>query len=88
MPHFFYKALKPDGSVKTGELTANDRADAFRLLDRQGLQPVHLDVGGVSGVLKNGVAKSPAPGKKPAPGKTQAAKKAVVAPTTNKINTP
>ncbi len=64
MAHFFYKALKPDGSVKTGELSANDRAEAFRLLDRQGLQPVHLDVGGVSGAIKNGAAKNPAPGKK------------------------
>ena len=75
--HFFYKALSSDGSVKTGELTATDRAEAFRKLDRQGLQPVHLEVGGVKGVLKNGApkkAKSPIKAKKAA-GKAAPAEK-------------
>lgn len=62
MAQFFYKALRSDGSVTTGELEANDRADAFRRLDRKGLQPVSLDVGGVAGVLKNGATKTKSKG--------------------------
>lgn len=42
MASFLYTALKKDGSLATGELNANDRADAFRRLDRNGLQPVSL----------------------------------------------
>jgi general secretion pathway protein F len=42
MAIFIYTALKRDGSISNGELTANDRADAFRRLDRNGLQPVSL----------------------------------------------
>jgi general secretion pathway protein F len=42
MAIFAYTALKKDGSKTTGELTASDRADAFRRLDRTGLQPVSL----------------------------------------------
>ena len=42
MAVFIYTALKRDGSISNGELTANDRADAFRRLDRSGLQPVSL----------------------------------------------
>ena len=30
MPTFAYSALKPDGSLAKGELTANDRAEAMR----------------------------------------------------------
>ncbi len=56
MAQFFYKALKPDGSLTTGELAANDRTEAFQRLDRQGLQLVSLDVGGVAGVAGNGGA--------------------------------
>lgn len=44
MVTFSYSALKPDGSVTKGELTAADRADAFRRLGRNGLQPVALEV--------------------------------------------
>ena len=42
MAVFSYTALKKDGSKAAGELTANDRADAFRRLDRTGLQPISL----------------------------------------------
>src|SRR6188768_3766313 len=42
MAVFTYSALKKDGTTANGELTANDRADAFRRLDRNGLQPVAL----------------------------------------------
>jgi general secretion pathway protein F/type IV pilus assembly protein PilC len=42
MAVFTYSALKKDGSMATGELTANDRSDAFRRLDRNGMQPLSL----------------------------------------------
>jgi len=42
MAEFTYSALKKDGTTASGELTANDRADAFRRLDRNGLQPLSL----------------------------------------------
>ncbi len=42
MPQFTYKALASNGSVSTGELDAADRPEALRLLDRKGLQPLHL----------------------------------------------
>ncbi len=42
MAVFTYSALKKDGTTASGELSANDRADAFRRLDRNGLQPVSL----------------------------------------------
>src|SRR6187431_940524 len=42
MAVFTYSALKNDGTTASGELTANDRADAFRRLDRSGLQPLSL----------------------------------------------
>lgn len=42
MAVFTYSALKKDGTVATGEMTANDRSDAFRRLDRNGLQPLSL----------------------------------------------
>jgi general secretion pathway protein F len=90
--HFFYKALASDGSVKTGELAAADRAEAFRKLDRQGLQPVHLEVGGVKGMLKNGSSKkkfSPPPaqeeGKAAGAGKAKAAKSAKAAKTAENV---
>ena len=54
MAVFIYTALKRDGSISNGELTANDRADAFRRLDRNGLQPVSLKP-------KDGAAATPAP---------------------------
>jgi type II secretory pathway component PulF len=42
MPLNAYKALAGNGSVITGENYAADRPEALRLLDRKGLQPVHL----------------------------------------------
>ncbi|MES2995231.1 MAG: type II secretion system F family protein [Verrucomicrobiota bacterium] len=42
MPAFTYKALSTAGSVATGELDAADRAEALRLLERKGLQPVSI----------------------------------------------
>src|SRR5688500_5883811 len=42
MAVFTYSALKKDGTTASGELTANDRADAFRRLDRNGMQPLSL----------------------------------------------
>ncbi len=44
MPVFTYVALKGDGTKAEGELTANDRPEAFARLDRKGLQPVSLAV--------------------------------------------
>jgi type II secretory pathway component PulF len=42
MATFSYKALSADGSVSLGELKADDRAEALRVLGRRGLQPVKL----------------------------------------------
>jgi type II secretory pathway component PulF len=42
MALFTYKALSTSGTVATGELEASDRAEALRLLDKRGLQPVNL----------------------------------------------
>lgn len=42
MAVFTYSALKKDGTTATGELSANDRSEAFRRLDRSGLQPLSL----------------------------------------------
>lgn len=44
MPTFAYSALKPDGSLTKGELTASDRSEAMRRLDRSGLQPISLQL--------------------------------------------
>jgi len=42
MAAFTYKALSKDGTVSHGEITAEDRPDAIRLLGKRGLQPVKL----------------------------------------------
>jgi type II secretory pathway component PulF len=42
MAVFNYKALGAGGSVVTGELTAGDRGEALRQLDKKGLQPVKV----------------------------------------------
>jgi general secretion pathway protein F len=71
MPTFTFSALKPDGSVTSGELTAGDRAEAMRRLDRSGLQPVSLQAkdgaaGAAMAVAKPEPKKPSAEGKKPA----------------------
>ena len=43
MAVFHYTAYAADGQLASGELTAPDRGEAFRQLDRQRLQPVSLD---------------------------------------------
>ena len=55
MAVFTYSALNKAGVLSNGDITANDRADAFRRLDRNGLQPVSLkpkEEGGVSVAAK------------------------------------
>jgi general secretion pathway protein F len=42
MAVFTYKAVSAAGAVTTGELTAQDRGEALRILDGKGLQPVRL----------------------------------------------
>ncbi|MDB6071405.1 MAG: Type secretory pathway protein [Verrucomicrobiales bacterium] len=42
MAVFTYSALNKSGVLSNGDITAADRADAFRRLDRNGLQPVSL----------------------------------------------
>ena len=44
MAVFTYKALAKDGAVNRGEITAVDRPEALKLLDKRGLQPVKLSV--------------------------------------------
>ncbi|MEJ6571606.1 MAG: type II secretion system F family protein [Akkermansiaceae bacterium] len=39
---FTYKALGKNGAVSNGEITADDRPEALRLLGKRGLQPVNL----------------------------------------------
>ena len=55
MAVFTYSALNKGGVLTNGDITANDRADAFRRLDRNGLQPVSLkpkEEGGVAVATK------------------------------------
>ncbi len=73
MPTFAYSALKPDGSLARGELTANDRGEAMRRLDRSGLQPVSIAV--KDGASGGGVATAAPPAKKGAAGAPEAPKK-------------
>ncbi|HCI92124.1 MAG TPA: type II secretory pathway protein, partial [Verrucomicrobiales bacterium] len=47
MAVFTYKALAKDGAVNQGEITAVDRPEALKLLDKRGLQPVKLSVASV-----------------------------------------
>jgi type II secretory pathway component PulF len=75
MPTFAYSALKPDGSLARGELTANDRGEAMRRLDRSGLQPVSIAVKDAAG----GVAVAAPPPKKSSDGKTEDPKKSAEA---------
>lgn len=71
MASFKYKALDSSGSIVAGELTAGDRGEALRQLDRKKLQPVSLnmDSGGAEPKKKGVAAKPAAPGRVAAPGK-------------------
>ena len=66
MAVFNYKAVSAAGAVTTGELTAQDRGEALRILDGKGLQPVRLAESAGSGAK---VAKktSASAARKPAP---------------------
>lgn len=55
MAVFNYKALGTGGAVVTGELTAADRGEALRQLDKKGLQPVK--------VAEAAIVKAASPGK-------------------------
>ncbi|MDP0489800.1 MAG: type II secretion system F family protein [Verrucomicrobiota bacterium JB023] len=61
MAVFTYKALGPNGAVVTGELSAGDRGEVLRQLDRKGLQPVKVAEAKVSAATK---VKSKGPTKK------------------------
>ncbi len=74
MAVFSYKALS-GGSVMTGEIDAQDRREALRKLDRQGLQPVKLTERSGEPSAKR-VASAPK-GQKAAPQKTAGGKAAV-----------
>lgn len=68
MASFKYKALDSSGSIVTGELTAGDRGEALRQLDRKKLQPVSLNMDSGAAEPKKGAGKksaaaSAAPGK-------------------------
>ena len=52
MALFSYQALKADCSTATGEVDAPDRTTAFRKLDRQGLQPIALNLKGDAAAAK------------------------------------
>ena len=58
MSVFTYKALSKNGSVSKGEITASDRAEALRLLDKRGLQPVKLTASSAGGSESKAHAKS------------------------------
>jgi len=42
MAVFTYKALAKNGAVSNGEITADDRSEALKILSQRGLQPVNL----------------------------------------------
>ena len=62
MAVFTYKAVSSAGAVTTGELTANDRGEALRVLDGKGLQPVRLSESSVT--KGKGEKKAPASSRK------------------------
>ncbi len=60
MAVFTYTALNKGGALTNGDITAQDRADAFRRLDRNGLQPVSLQPKDEGGATPNAkAAKAP-----------------------------
>lgn len=81
MAVFTYKALAKDGAVSNGEITAEDRSEAIKVLGKRGLQPVNLTAkssaqptaqppsknrGPAKADGKSAGAKAAGPGKKPA----------------------
>lgn len=44
MATFTYKALEKNGKIDTGEIKAEDRPEALKVLERRGLQPVKLSL--------------------------------------------
>jgi len=68
---FKYKALDSSGSIVAGELSAGDRGEALRQLDRKKLQPVslNLDSGGAEPEKKGAAVKPAAPGRAASPRK-------------------
>ena len=77
MAAFVYTALKNDGSIVSGEMNANDRADALRRLDRNSLQPVSLKPKAGGAPVSTATIEKPAA--KPTPAAALPAAKAVVA---------
>lgn len=63
MAVFTYKAISAGGAVQTGELTAQDRGEALRILDGKGLQPVRIAESAVVPARTKKPAKKPAPRK-------------------------
>ncbi len=59
MPLFAYKALATNGSVTTGEIDASDRPEALRVLDKKGLQPIHLKEVAVAATAKKNGGNTP-----------------------------
>lgn len=71
MASFKYKALDSSGSIVAGELSAGDRGEALRQLDRKKLQPVslNLDSGGAESEKRGVAVKLAAQGRAATPGK-------------------
>jgi type II secretory pathway component PulF len=74
MPLFAYKALR-DGAVTNGEIEANDRREALRKLDLQGLQPVKVTDTGAGTDRKQETA--PTAGAKAGGGRSPVAEKEI-----------
>ena len=60
MPLFAYKALR-GGAITNGEIEANDRREALRKLDQQGLQPVKVTETGAGTDRKPEAARAAGP---------------------------
>ncbi len=58
MAVFTYKALDANGKVSKGELKADDRAEALRVLSKKGLQPVNLRESSGDSMMKGRIANS------------------------------
>lgn len=74
MAVFTYRALAKNGSVTNGEITAADRPEALRLLDKRGLQPVRLSASAAPAPEKN--RKAPARNTRAASGGKETARDA------------